>query len=58
MAKNLHNSWKNQLIKVNDLGLARFRGTLRVPRDENVRKSILEEAHRSKFLIHPRMIKM
>ena len=45
-------------IKVDNLGVARFRGRLCVPKDENLWKMILQEAHRSKFSIHPRMTKM
>ena len=39
-------------IEVDDLGIARFRGRLCVPKDKELRKMILEEAHHSKFFIH------
>lgn len=40
---------KSNDIKVDNLVVARFRGRLCVLGDENFRKSILEEAHRSNF---------
>ena len=36
----------------------RFRGRLWVPNDDALRLDILEEAHRSRFLIHPGVTKM
>ena len=36
----------------------RFRGRLCVPKDNALRRNILEEAHRSKFSIHPGVTKM
>lgn len=39
-------------------GIAKFRGWLCVSNDDELRKSILEEAHRSKFSIHHGVTKM
>ena len=49
---------KSADIKVDDVGIARFNGRLCVPKDEELRKMILEEAHRSKFSIHLGVTKM
>mgnify|MGYP004718334135 FL=1 len=34
-------------------GVLRFRNRIIVPTDEKLKKEILEEAHRSKFTVHP-----
>ena len=39
-------------------GILRFRNRIVVPNDENLRKEILEETHRSKYTIHPGSNKM
>ena len=44
---------KSADIKVDDVGIVRFSGRLCIPKDEELRKMILAEAHRSIFFIHP-----
>ncbi|KAK8600587.1 hypothetical protein V6N12_050440 [Hibiscus sabdariffa] len=39
-------------------GLMYFKDRICVPNDEELKKEILKEAHRSSFLIHPRSVKM
>ncbi|XP_027169505.1 uncharacterized protein LOC113769237 [Coffea eugenioides] len=39
-------------------GILRFRNRIVVPNDENLKREILEEAHRSKYTIHPGSNKM
>ena len=39
-------------------GILRFRNRIVVPDDENLKREILEEAHRSKYTIHPGSNKM
>ncbi|XP_071905720.1 uncharacterized protein [Coffea arabica] len=39
-------------------GILRFRNHIVVPEDENLRREILDEAHRSKYTIHPGSTKM
>ena len=39
-------------------GILRFRNRIVVPEDENLRREILDEAHRSKYTIHPGSTKM
>ena len=34
-------------------GIVRFRNRLVIPNDENLKREVLEEAHRSKYTIHP-----
>ena len=43
---------------INDKGRLRRDGRLCVPQDENLRKTILDDAHRSKMTIHPGGYKM
>ena len=57
--KELNNFMKKSRdIQIDDNGIARFRGRLCVPKDDQLRNSILEEAHRSKYTIHPGVTKM
>lgn len=49
---------KSTFMKVDDLGMARFWDRLCVPSNKNLRKSIPEETHRSKFSVYPQMIMM
>lgn len=39
-------------IKVDDLGIVRFQGRLCVPNNDELRQSILQDAHHSKFSVH------
>ena len=39
-------------------GVLRFKNRIVVPRDENLKRKILEEAHRSKYTIYPGSYKM
>ena len=43
---------------LSDSGLLRFRKRICVPGDEEIKKAILEEAHRSNYSIHPGVTKM
>ena len=45
-------------FKLDSSGVLRFRGRICVPDDEEMRKAILEEGHRSKLSIHPGATKM
>ena len=45
-------------IQVDDNGIARFRGRLCVLKDDQLRNSIMKEAHRSKYSIHPGVTKI
>ena len=49
---------KSAYIVVDSDEVMRFRGRLCVSKDDALRRSILEEAHRSKFSIHPGVKKM
>ena len=49
---------KSADIKIDDFGIARFQGCLCIPKDEELRKMNLEEAHRSKFSMHLGVTKM
>lgn len=50
---------KSNDIKLDDLEIFRFQGRLCIiPNDDELRKSIMEEAHRFKFSIHHEVIKM
>lgn len=49
---------KSKDIKVDDIGIVRFRGWLSVSNDKEVKKSILVEVHCFKFSLHPRVKKM
>lgn len=49
---------KSTNLKLDNMGIVRFRGRLRVLNDEELRKTILEETHCSKFFIHPGLTKM
>ena len=40
-------------FNLNPEGILRFRNRIVVPEDENLRREILDEAHRSKYTIHP-----
>ena len=45
-------------FKVDNIGVLRFRGIICVPDNAELRKSILEESHRSSLSIHPGATKM
>ena len=45
-------------FKVNDQGVLRFRGRISIPDDDELKKLILEESHRSSLSIHPGATKM
>ena len=45
-------------FKVDDQGVLRFRGIICIPEDDELKKLILEESHRSSLSIHPRATKM
>jgi len=45
-------------FKVDDQGVLRFRGRICIPDDDEMKKMILEESHRSSLSIHPRATKM
>ena len=45
-------------ITIDSNSVIRFRGRLCVPNNDALRRNILEEAHRSKFSIHPGVTKM
>ena len=44
--------------KVDDQGVLRFRGRICIPDDDELKKLILEESHRSSLSIHPGATKM
>ena len=52
-------SWVNDQGQVKSLdfdfsyGILRFQNRIYVPRDKDVRRTIMEEAHRAKYTIHP-----
>ena len=48
---------KSPDMVANSNSVIRFRGRLYVPSDDALRRNILEEAHRSKFSIHPSVTK-
>ena len=45
-------------FKVDNIGVLRFRGRICVPDNDELRKAILEESHRSSLSIHPGATKM
>ena len=45
-------------FNLSSAGILRFRNRIVVPKDENLRREILDEAHRSKYTIHPGSTKM
>lgn len=49
---------KSTNIKVDGVGIIRFKEWLCVPNDKEFGISILDEAYHSKFSIHPGMMKM
>ncbi|XP_071933149.1 uncharacterized protein [Coffea arabica] len=58
--KNLEKVQKGEILdfKLGSEGVLRFRDRIVIPADEEIRKEILEESHRSKYTIHPGVIKM
>ncbi|XP_071921742.1 uncharacterized protein [Coffea arabica] len=58
--KNLEKVQKGETLdfKLGPEGVLRFRDRIVVPADEEIRKGILEESHRSKYTIHPGVTKM
>ncbi|XP_071921887.1 uncharacterized protein [Coffea arabica] len=53
--KNVEKVQKGETLdfKLGSEGVLRFRDRIVVPADEKLRKEILEESHRSKYIIHP-----
>ncbi|XP_071939911.1 uncharacterized protein [Coffea arabica] len=58
--KNLEKIQKGETLdfKLGSEGVLRFRDRIVIPADEEIRKGILEESHRSKYTIHPGVTKM
>ncbi|XP_071917014.1 uncharacterized protein [Coffea arabica] len=58
--KNLEKVQKGETLdfKLGPEGVLRFRDRIVIPADEEIRKEILEESHRSKYTIHLGVIKM
>ncbi|XP_071905700.1 uncharacterized protein [Coffea arabica] len=58
--KNLEKVQKGETLdfKLGPEGVLRFRDRIVIPADEELRKGILEESHRSKYTIHPGVTKM
>ncbi|XP_071906044.1 uncharacterized protein [Coffea arabica] len=58
--KNLEKVQKGEILdfKLGSEGVLRFRDRIVIPADEEIRKEILEESHRSKYTIHPGVTKM
>nr|XP_027082193.1 uncharacterized protein LOC113704493 [Coffea arabica] len=58
--KNLEKVQKGETLdfKLGSEGVLRFRDRIVIPADEELRKGILEESHRSKYTIHPGVTKM
>jgi len=52
------NQTEDSGFKVDDRGVLRFRGRICIPDDDEMKKMILEESHRSSLNIHPRATKM
>jgi len=52
------NQTKVNDFKVDDQGVLRFRGRICIPDDDEMKKMILEESHRSSLSIHPGATKM
>ncbi|KAL6538163.1 hypothetical protein OROGR_012151 [Orobanche gracilis] len=48
----------NDDFKLDTQGVLRFRGQICIPEDEEIKKMILEESHRSRLSIHPGATKM
>ena len=49
---------ENEDFEIDAQNVLRYRGRICVPEDEEMRKAILEEGHRSKLSIHPGATKM
>ena len=47
------NQTEDSDFKVDDLGVLRFQGRICIPDNEEIKKMILEESHRSSLSIHP-----
>ncbi|XP_071909683.1 uncharacterized protein [Coffea arabica] len=58
--KNLEKVQKGEILdfKLGSEGVLRFQDRIVIPADEEIRKEILEESHRSKYTIHPGVTKM
>jgi len=52
------NQTEDSDFKVDDRGVLRFRGRICIPNDDEMKKKILEESHRSSLSIHPGATKM
>ena len=52
---NQHRTWD---FVITEKGLLKFWDRIYIPQKVGVREEILEEAHKSKYTIHPRAIKM
>jgi len=52
------NQTEDSDFKVDDQGVLRFRGRICIPEDDEMKKMILEEGHRSSLSIHPGATKM
>jgi hypothetical protein len=51
-------SGKKSEFKLTDDGILKFRNRLCVPNDPQIKREILEDAHRSRFTVHPGSTKM
>ena len=52
------NQTEHSDFKVDDQGMLLFRGRICIPDNDEMKKMILEESHRSSLSIHPRATKM
>jgi hypothetical protein len=52
------NQTEDSDFKVDDQGVLRFRGRICIPDNDEIKKMILEETHRSNLSIHPGATKM
>jgi len=52
------NQTEDSDFKVDDQGVLRFRGRICIPDNDEMKKMILEESHRSRLSIHPGATKM
>ena len=50
--------WEIPNFNLSPEGVLRFKNQIVVPKDENLKREILEEAHRAKYIIHPGSNKM
>ena len=56
--KKLIAEWRGPHFSVDDQGVVRFKNRLVVPSSDELKRKILDEAHNSKFSIHPEGNKM